>query len=233
VTAPRVGIIGGVGPLASAHFYLRLIELAGARRDEDHLPVVVVSERVPSRIAHLAGDGTDPLPVLLSAARTLVRAGVDVIAIPSATTHVYRRRIAAEVWVPVFDLVAETGRALARGGFRAPVFLATRATASLGLYEPHLSGSAKALYPDVAGQAVVDEIIDGVKGGTPVRLLRRRLDGLLSRAPWPAEADVIVLGCTELPVLMGEHEAAGTPVLSVTDVLARAVLSTCATDSPR
>jgi aspartate racemase len=227
MTAHRIGIVGGVGPLAAAHFYTRLIELTDVRRDEDNLPVVLVSEQVPSRIAHLLDGGPDPLPVLLSAARKLITAGATVIAIPSATTHAYRDRIAGEVNVPVLDLVAETGRELARRGSHAPVFLATRATASLRLYDPYLPCGVKSLYPGVVGQALTDRVIDGVKSGRPRGAVRHELDELLRCAPWPKHADAIVLGCTELPVLIDESEAPGVPLLSVTDVLARAVLSSC------
>lgn len=83
--------MGGFGPLAGAHFYRRLIELTDAHSDEQHLPLLLLSDpAVPSRLQHLAGEGPSPLPKLLEMARRLVAAGADLIAIPSATVHAYQ-----------------------------------------------------------------------------------------------------------------------------------------------
>ena len=60
--APRtVGILGGMGPAATADFYARLVRATPAERDQDHLPVVVWGDpTVPDRVAALAGTGPSP-----------------------------------------------------------------------------------------------------------------------------------------------------------------------------
>ncbi|WP_018680186.1 aspartate/glutamate racemase family protein [Actinokineospora enzanensis] len=218
----RIGIVGGVGPIAAAHFYERLLRLSGASTDETYPAVVLVAERVPSRVAHLVGTGPSPLPTLIDAARRLERAGAGVVAIPSVTTHAYRDDIAAAVRVPVCDLLSDTGAALDRLGFRRPLILATEATACLRLLEPHLTNGTEPEYPDPAGQRVIDGLIDAVKRHSPAESLRADLTEWLVRR-LGAEPDCVLLGCTELSVIAPGVDLP-VPVLDVADVLARSVL---------
>ena len=222
----RIGIVGGVGPLAAAHFYQRVIELSPAARDEDHVPVVLVSEAVPSRIAHLQGVGRSPVPALQRAVRTLDAAQVDAIAVPSATTHAYLSDMQEVTELPIFDLLGETANALEATGFGKALVLATQPTAQLGLYEQRLR-TVEPSYPDAAGQATVDELIEQVKQGQPLEPLRQRLAGLV--ADWAQPESCIVLGCTELGVIAPTGEPSGT-VIDASDVLARTVVRAAGAD---
>src|SRR5579875_1708753 len=83
-----LGVLGGMGPLASAHFMARLTLLTPATRDQDHIPAVLWSDpRVPDRNAARLGTGADPLPVLLRGLAGLRAAGAGAIAIPCNTAH--------------------------------------------------------------------------------------------------------------------------------------------------
>ena len=83
-----LGVLGGMGPLASAHFMVRLTQLTQASRDQDHIPAVLWSDpRVPDRtVGHLQG-GENPLPWLLRGIEGLRRAGCGAVAIPCNTAH--------------------------------------------------------------------------------------------------------------------------------------------------
>src|SRR5580658_3430472 len=84
----RLGVLGGMGPLASAQFMLRLTLLTPAERDQDHIPAVLWSDpRVPDRTAAMQGAGEDPLPWLLRGIAALRQAGCGAIAIPCNTAH--------------------------------------------------------------------------------------------------------------------------------------------------
>jgi aspartate racemase len=106
--------------------------------------------------------------------------------------------------------------------------MATQATAELRLYEPHLSGEVRPLYPDAASQRELQALIDAVKAGVPTAMLRARSSEILAR-PWAAEADVAVLACTEVP-LVAPTPPIGVPTVSVTDILAaQSALRECRT----
>ncbi len=222
----RLGIMSGFGPLAGAHFYHRLVELTPARGDEEHLAVVLVSDpEIPSRLRHLSGEGPTPVPALTRVAQSLERAGVDAIAIPSATVHAYYSEIQGAVSIPVFHLPRLVMEAVARLGARRVALLATTPTVRLGLYaSPAEERQLTILTPDQASQDRVMEVVAFVKeGGEPSQAASLLTD--LAKGDWAAGADVLLLGCTELPAVY-PHALRPGPIVDATDELARAVLQT-------
>lgn len=218
-----VGIIGGVGPLAGAHFYRRLVELTPAGRDEEHIPVVLATDpALPSRVAHLLGDGPSPLPSLLSLTSRLVGAGAELLVIASVTTSAYVADLAAEVDVPVLDGPAEVGKALERGGFRRPAILATTAVCSLRIVDEYLPAGAEPRYPDTASGEQIQRVITDVKAGADAATTAATLTAIADR-DWARDCDVRLLACTELPLLQ-TFLPGPVRYLSVTDVLAEATV---------
>jgi aspartate racemase len=110
-----LGVLGGMGPLASAHFMVRLTELTPAARDQDHIPAVLWSDpRVPDRTeARLAG-GADPLPALLRGLRGLEEAGCGAIAIPCNTAHGWHAAMQAATPLPILHIVDAAAAELRR-----------------------------------------------------------------------------------------------------------------------
>src|SRR6201990_2931368 len=100
-----LGVLGGMGPLASAHFMLRLTLLTPATRDQAHIPAVLWSDpRVPDRTRGKLSGGDDPLPWLLRGVRGLKAAGCGAIAIPCNTAHGWYDDMAAE-GLPILHIV--------------------------------------------------------------------------------------------------------------------------------
>lgn len=225
-SSKRIGIVGGVGPYASLHFCSELLRLSGATTDEAYPATVLVAEQLPSRGKHLLHGGPSPLPLLLRTVEQLESAGAEVIAIPSATTHAYRPQLAQAVDVPVCDLLAETAAVLERNGRRRPLFLATEATVSLGLFEPYLASGIVARYPDSRLQGDVVEFIARVKRGEPVPGLREEFARWVERLGIreDGDPDCAVLACTELSMI-APAQTDGRGVVDVTEVLARAILA--------
>ena len=101
MTTPTLGVLGGMGPLASAHFMVRLTLLTPAERDQDHIPTILWSDpRVPDRTRGKLAGGDDPLPWLLRGIRGLRQAGVEAIAIPCNTAHGWYDEMAEEAGCP-------------------------------------------------------------------------------------------------------------------------------------
>lgn len=226
-----VGILGGLGPLAGAHFYRRLIERTPVGGDSQHLPVVLASDpTIPSRLDHLLGGGPSPVLALVHLAQFLEAAGACVIVIPSSTAHAYYQPIQESVDVPVLNLLSEVAEVVIAGGYQRPGLMATTATATLDLYRPYLSPQADPIYPDPGSQEEIQELVVSLKDGRDPGSLSDRLSELASR-PWAGGADSIVLACTEL-CLFYLHDLK-LPVLSSTDVLADSVLKLVAGRQPQ
>lgn len=218
-----IGILGGMGPAATAHFMERLVVLCAAERDQDYPPTLAYSaSHIPDRTTHLVDGGADPTSDLQAAASVLQAGGAGAIAIPCNTAHAYLTAIRAAVDVPVFDMIELAAAAIASTYPGAVVgVLAATGTVRLGLYQAALQANGLAVeQPDDDLQEEVMAAIREVKGGGSGR--DRRLDHaievLRSRG-----AKVLVLGCTELPLAVDSASTA-IPVVDATDVLARACL---------
>ncbi len=225
--AERVlGVLGGMGPLATADFYAKLVRLTPARTDQDHLRVIIDSNpKIPDRTAGLEGRGPDPTPALTATARALERAGVDLIAIPCNSAHAYLEPIRRAVRVRVLDIMEEVARAAAAltPRPRAVGLLATPGTLRARLYHRALAREGIAVIaPSGDEEASVERAIQAVKAGDlgdVVRARAREAAAVLVRRG----ADAIVLGCTELPLVLGPDDAP-VPVLDGTEILAAAAL---------
>ncbi|MET9265863.1 amino acid racemase [Amycolatopsis sp. NPDC004079] len=211
------GILGGMGPAATAEFYAKLIARTAAERDQDHLRVAIWADpTVPDRVAAVLDGSTDPYPALLAGAGKLRDLGASVVAIPCHTAHFFLPRLAADSGVPFVDMVAETAKFLA--GRTGPVgLLGTRGTIAAGLYQRGVPEVEWAL-PSEAGQTAVDAAVAAVKRGDLTGGAAH-----FDRALADVDASLSVLACTELP-LVARH-ASG--VLDPTDLLADAVIRGC------
>ncbi|MEE8265484.1 MAG: amino acid racemase [Acidiferrobacterales bacterium] len=199
----RLGVLGGMGPLATADFLRKLVAATPAERDPEHIPVIVYSvPQIPDRVDPiLRGRGDSPLPAMVEGIRTLEAAAVDYIAIPCITAHHWYDDLVRAANVPIIHIAQATCTALKQRGAGADVgLLATAATLRSGFFRTHLQASGyQVVVPAQQDMAqLLLPAIACVKRNelTPaLELLTRAIDHLLAR-----EVDTIVLACSELPV---------------------------------
>ena len=137
-----IGVLGGMGPLATVDFMGKVIVLSPAARDQDHLPLIVHSvPQVPDRSASILKGAESPLPAMRQGLRTLVGAGAECIAIACNSAHYWYDDLAGESTVPLLHIVDAVGAAMARRGIRdGPVgLLATAGT----VFRRHLPSAAR------------------------------------------------------------------------------------------
>lgn len=214
---PVVGVLGGLGPLASAVFQRRTVELTAADRDQDHLDMVVLTHSsTPDRTARILDAGAaDPGPVLRADAELLARLGCEVIAVPCNTAQAFLRgEFADGLGVPLLDIVAVAAQEAAQraGDTGAVGILATSGTLASGIYQDALAvHGARAVLTDEAEQAEVMRVIyEQVKAGLPgdAGAVLDLADALRDRG-----AGAVVLGCTELSVVYADADLRGHPHL--------------------
>ena len=206
--APRcLGVLGGMGPLAGAHFAMRVAQLTPAARDQDHIPVLLRNDpRIPDRSSAWVSGGASPLPAMMRGIAMLQDAGADCIAVPCNTAHLWFDQLQASTTARLLHIVQAVVLDLRREGIHEGCVgvLGTRATLETGLYQRFL---AQCGYQPVAPTAadVLDDCaasIAAVKGN--------RLDDAFAplaraiRSLERAGARAVVLGCTELPLTMPE-----------------------------
>lgn len=223
-----VGVIGGVGPLATVYFLDKIVRLTAAARDQEHVDLIVSQHAtIPDRTAFLVGASQDdPGPVMAEDARRLARYGASFLVVPCNTAHNFTDQVHAAVQIPVVSIIDETvAAAQARvPGLASVGLLATEGTASSGVYQRALEAVGVAtVLPSADDQALVSSIIyDQVKAGHPADMvvLRGVVDRLVA-----AGAQVVVLGCTELSVVADDEGLLADPLfVDSLDVLARATI---------
>lgn len=167
-----LGVLGGMGPLATQLFYKMIIEKTDANCDQEHLNMIILSHAtMPDRTGEILGGRTEELfHLLLKDAQMLESGGAGVIAIPCNTSHVLLDRLQENVPIPIINMVEETASHIA-GTFHEPdlriAVLATDGTIRTGLYQKALEKAGiTPVIPGADSQKLVMKIIyDGVKNG--------------------------------------------------------------------
>lgn len=225
-----VGILGGMGPAATAAFYTRLVESTPATRDQDHLRIVMWADpTVPDRTAALLEDGESIVPWLERGVRALRASGADIIVCPCNTAHVWLGAVAREHGVELLSIVNATiEEATTAGRHDGPIgILATEATLSSGLYQEALTQRGLApLVPEPQDQARLIEAIYRVKAGTTSDF--ERATALIAQVCGQLAASgagTIICACTELSLVLQDVDPA-VRIIDSTDALVRAVVAT-------
>lgn len=219
-----VGIIGGMGPLATADLFRKIIDSTQAGCDQDHLRVCIDSNtNIPDRTAAILHGGTDPVREMVRSALALEGMGADLLVMPCNTAHYFYSRVVPFLSIPLLNMLEETAAEIASRGIGTVGLLATDGTLQSGVYEKPLAQKGiRVLHPSTKGQqAVMDVIYKGVKAGNyslDVSDFRRAMEELLESG-----AQALVLGCTELPLAF-ERFHLEYPSVDPTLVLARAAV---------
>lgn len=217
---PVLGVLGGVGPLATAYFMKLLVERTPAHTDQEHVPVVIINDpQIPDRTSFILNRlAPDPLPEMVGVARRLETFGVDYIAVPCNTAHYFYDALTHAVEIPVLNIVEETARTIAEHvGTPAKVgIMATEGTISSGVYdmwfEPY---GIQTVAPCERDQKVLNSLIyEKVKANQPYdeQDLVGVVKGLIDQG-----CDAVVVGCTELSVV---YQGMADPPGGVFDSLA-------------
>lgn len=195
-----VGILGGMGPAATADLFRKIIDCTPAESDREHLHVIIDSNTdIPDRTDALLHGGESPVPQLRLSAKRLETAGAELIVMPCNTAHCFYDEVASAVSVPVLHMIKLTASFLGREGVARAGLLATEGTVKTGVYERCFSGSGiELIAPDADAQTAVTELIyDGVKAGRRDFDTSRFEDA--ARSLLDRGAQTLILGCTELP----------------------------------
>jgi len=222
-----LGIIGGMGPMATAYLLQLIIEMTDALTDQQHLDVIVFDRpAVPDRTAYILDRSKpSPLPVLTETARTLEGLGAGCLCAPCVTSHYFYGELAASVSVPFVNMLAETAAELYKEGKKKVGIMATTGTVRTGLFQSALSefGLEAVLPPGDCQELTMSIIYDEIKAGRPAdpQKFKQVTDGL-----YAAGCDSIVLGCTELSLI---KKSAPLPhgCLDALEVLAKRCVAAC------
>ena len=197
-----LGILGGLGPMSTVYFYELLTALTDAKCDQEHIDMVISSRATtPDRTAYILGKSDEnPLDVMIPEAKKLVAYGAEVIAIPCNTAHYFYDRLAAEIDIPILNIIAESVKRLSEDGVKRFGLLATEGTVKSGTYQKYCDAHRiECVVPDDEHQRMVSEIIYGeIKRNRPADMERF---GEISDHMRSLGCERLILGCTELSLI--------------------------------
>lgn len=221
-----LGVLGGMGPAASAEFVSRLVAQTPATCDQEHIPTILWSDpRVPDRSTSLLNGDNAVWPFLHNGIQGLKQAGCDTIVIPCNTSHLWYEQM-RDLGVPIIHIVDSVANSLRELGIVNTTIgiMGTQATIELGLYQQRLAIQGwRCIVPTTAEmRTFVTPAIDSIKAGRiadahdPLLFVAR---SLASRG-----ATAVVLGCTEIPLAVKETVDRGVPLVNSIDSLVRAAI---------
>ncbi|MDR2172825.1 MAG: amino acid racemase [Burkholderiales bacterium] len=220
-----VGVLGGMGPAATADFMSKIIELTEVGGDQQHIPLLISSmPDIPDRSAHLLNGGSSPQSALVHRLQMLEKAGAACIAMPCNTAHYWFSQLKAAASVDMLSIIDVTVEAAHEAGFSRVGLLATDATLQAGLYQTVLAKvGIECVAPEGAAQKAAMAGTYALKAGDPVKA-RDCLE-----VPYQYlqlhKVEAVILGCTEIPLILAkEIRKSPTYFLDSTKILAQAVI---------
>lgn len=197
-----IGVIGGLGPMATVYFLECITRMTAAEKDQEHPRVFLESiPDIPDRTDFILGKSTDnPLPLMIEAGKSLERIGADFVAMPCVTAHHFYDALSRELQIPLIPLTRVLAEDIRKKEICRVGIMATTGTMESGALETELERQGiESVVPDESMQKILMDIIYGqIKKDAPVQWedVERICDALKSRG-----AEKIILGCTELPLL--------------------------------
>ncbi|HEY2402698.1 MAG TPA: amino acid racemase [Steroidobacteraceae bacterium] len=239
----KLGVVGGVGPAATVDFLHKVVRHTPAHRDQDHLKVLVEQNpQIPDRTGHLIARGPDPTLALYATCRKLQAGEADLIAIPCNTAHAFIDLIQPHLDIPIINMLAVTVSHVRESWptLRTVGLLATTGTLSTGIY--HRALQKQGLRPIVPPPSLQARMMEGIYGprgikagftsGPCVEDIRAVIEELVQQG-----VEVIILGCTELPLIFPERDIRVRDrlisLVDPTEILARHCVAHAMTHSRR
>ncbi len=202
-----IGILGGMGPLATVDLFEKIVNLTPAQTDQEHIRILIDNNpKIPSRINAILNGEEDPLKELIRSARVLQAGGADFIIIPCHTAHYWIRPLQSALKIPVCNMIENTVSYLIhyhRHLLQHVLLFASTATIKKKLYQQAFSASGyQLIIPRPHEQEVVSAAITQVKASRiQTNPFLHSLDNILNDYIRNREIKAVLGGCTEIPLL--------------------------------
>ena len=221
-----LGVIGGLGPMATALFMRYVTELTDAKTDQEHIEMLIHSApSIPDRTAFILKKSTlDPRPGMIEVGKGLRAQGADIIAIPCMTAHHFHAELEREIGLPIINGIEATAEYLASRGAKKVGIAATEGSVKTGLFQNALiKAGVEPLTLSKEGQSIVtDTIYKEIKAGMAPDMERF---SLVTKEYKQMGADAMILGCTELSLLPEDGLEEGFHADAMKILARRAVLA--------
>lgn len=219
-----IGILGGMGPLATADLYKKIVLNTKAEKDQDHIHVIIDGNtNIPDRTKSIIANGEDPLIEMTKSARMLEKSGADFLIMPCNTAHYFYNELSKNINISFINMLEKTVQHIEEN-YKGKIvgLLATDGTIQSGIYDDYFNeANIKLIKPIKTQKYVMEFIYEGIKKGN----YAIGTDGFFNAVDELKEegAEVFILGCTELSSAAYIYEFEGDFVDPM-EVLAKAAI---------
>jgi len=226
----KIGILGGMGPEATADLFEKIIKHTNALKDQDHFRIIIDNNpKIPDRTPAVLGTGESILPSMVETAKKLKKAGADFIVIPCVTAHYFLSGLREEVDIPIISIVDELVHEMETNfsQVRKVGLISTTGTIKGKVFQRKIEETGRELLvPSEQDQkTLVMEAIygkAGIKAGYTnlenKKMVVKAAEGLMKRG-----AQGIIAGCTEIPLVL-KKEDIPVPLFDTLLILAKAAI---------
>ena len=217
-----LGIIGGTGPETTIEYYRRLIAVYRERSPEGRAPSLVINSIDSKKLVDLvtANELTQMADYLAAEVERLARAGAGLALIAANTPHLVFDAVQSRSPIPMLSIVTATCEAAATAGLRRLALFGTRFTMQAAFFpEIFKSRQIVIVVPNEAEQAYIHaKYMSELFAGIILPETRERLLEIVQTMKEREQVDGLILGGTELSLILRERTAAGLPVLDTTQI---------------
>ncbi|MEX2126164.1 MAG: amino acid racemase [Woeseia sp.] len=221
------GVLGGMGPDATIDFMAKVVALTPANTDQDHIRMIVDhNPKVPNRQTAILEAAADPGPELAAMAQRLEKAGADFLVMVCNSAHAFLEPIREVTTIPFVSIIEESIAEIEAvcPEARKVGILATDGMLATGIYQNAVIEAGRTpLIPRDDELVQLMMLIREIKAGHRGREIAQEM-GTLAELLASAGADVIIAGCTEIPLVLDAGKIT-VPIIASTDVLARRTIA--------
>lgn len=222
-----VGILGGMGPEATADLFSKIILETKATKEEEHLRIIIDNNpKMPSRQDAILKNGESPVPAMIQTSKNLKNAGADFIIIGANTAHYFYDDIKKEIDIPILHIIDEAIKDLLKNypNIKKVGVMATNAAVSTGLYKKCCErfGIDVIENKDKLQQQIHDSIFKFKYEGLTKNILNLASNSIQELIDEGAEA--VIMGCTEIPIILKDKEFK-IPIIDPNEVIAKVAVA--------
>ena len=220
-----LGVIGGMGPLATVKLFEKIVLLTDAQSDQEHVHMIIDNNTLISdRSTYILAGGEDPRDELVSSAKKLQEMGADFLIMPCNTAHYFYDEIVDNISIPFLNMIEETAKYILENykGIGSIGLLATEGTYNTGVYDKIFNKyGLNIVSPTPQKRAYIMELIYNIKGG----IHQDNLEGYYKAIEEIREQNVdhFIIGCTELSVALQLYNLKGNYIDAMDVVATKAI----------
>lgn len=223
----KLGIIGGLGPMATAYFMELIIKMTDASNDQEHLPMLVYHcPNIPDRTEYILDNSQpNPLPQIVAAGKALASLGADTLAIPCITAHCFHKEIEQQTNIQTLNAICDSAVLFKKLGIQKVGIMATSGTLKCNLFQNTFTQyGIQTVFPSAEDQnAVMDLIYNDIKKGKEPNMDRF---ASVKNNLIKSGSETVLLGCTELSLIKKEF-GVDQNVMDILEILAASAITAC------